>query len=347
MLPYLSNQAPWFVFLIHARDVEDLYQVGGSAFIAEHSADEDEFRDKMCTMPPTVMGQITFGQGLATGELIGVVRMPGQLLRPEGRQQIAEAVRVAATRGARVIGLGALTAPATKGGLTLLPELPRGVTLTTGNALTAAVAVDNAAEAAKAIGLAGAARVAVVGCHGSVGTAASRLLAANGTDLLLVGRTVARVERHLPDLVSRARISADLRDLMTADVVLILTSDSSALMSPDLLREGSVVIDLAHPMNIPRARYQDFWDRGIAVAQGGLVEIPGYRSTVDFRLPSRRAALACLAETYLFSREGITEHSVGPASAELAAELAQIAAGYGVRPWPLGLETLVPSGSGT
>jgi fatty aldehyde-generating acyl-ACP reductase len=342
-MTYLTSQAPWFVFLIHARDVQDLFQVRGSTLIAEHSVDEDEFRDKMCTMPPTVLGQVTFGLGPVTGELIGVVRMPGQLLRPDGRRSISEAVHVAATRGAKVIGLGALTAPATRGGLTLVPELPKGVTLTTGNAFTAAIACANVAEAAQATGLGDAATVAVVGCHGSVGTAASRLLAARGTDLLLIGRTVTRVERELPDLVTRARVSAELRDLVNADIVLLLTSDPSAKLVPGLVRPGTVVIDLAHPVNIEPAQYQDFLNRGVAVAQGGLVEIPGYRSEVDFRLPSRRAALACLAETYLFAREGIREHSVGPASAELAAELALLATAYGIRPWPLGLTATEPS----
>ncbi len=346
MLPYLTNQPPWFAFLIHPRDIIDLYQISGSALIAEHSASEDEFRDKMCSMPPTIVGQVTFGLGGATGELIGVVRMPGQILRPDGKRCIAEAVKLAGARGARVVGLGALTAPATRGGLTLLQELPKRVTLTTGNALTAAIACSNVTEAAKAIGLASAARVAVVGCHGSVGTAASRKLAAGGADLMLIGRTVARVERQLPDLLPCAQISADLRDLVHADVVLLLTSDPSALLTPDILRPGSVVIDLSHPVNIPPAHYRDYLDRDIAVVQGGLVHIPQYHSTLDFRLPSRRAALACLAETYLFSREGISEHSVGPACAELATELEAIAARHGIRPWPLGLPAQVPAQAG-
>jgi predicted amino acid dehydrogenase len=297
----------------------------------------------MCTMPPTIIGQITFGIGAAHGELVGVIRMPGQVLRPEGQRQVAEAVRLAASRGAAVVGLGALTAPATRGGLTLLPDLPKGVTLTTGNALTAAIACSNVAEAADAIGLPGNATVAVVGCHGSVGTAASRQLVASGTDLILVGRTAARIERELPDLIGRARISVGQGDLVLADIVLLLTSDPSALLTPDVLRPGAVVIDLSHPVNIPACDYPKYSARDVAVVQGGLVQIPLYHSTTDFRLPSRRAALACLAETYLFSIEGITEHSVGPASAELAAELLGLAARRGIRPWPLGLAAPAPA----
>lgn len=343
MLPYLTSQAPWFAFLVHPRDIQDLYQVGGSSLIAEHSANEEDFRDKMCSMPPTVLGNVTFGLGPARGELIVVVRMPGQILRPEGQQRIAEAVRLAAGRGAAVVGLGALTAPATRGGLTLLPELPRGVTLTTGNAYTAAIACSNVTEAAEVIGRPGVATVAVVGCHGSVGTAASRLLASSGYGLILIGRTLARIERQLPDLMSRARASSHLADLSHADIVLLLTSDPSALLTPEVLQPGSVVIDLAHPVNIPPSRYGDFLARDVTVVQGGLVDIPRYHSTTDFRLPSRRAALACLAETYLFAREGITEHSVGPATTELAGHLMALASRQGIIPWPLGLAAPIPA----
>lgn len=343
MLPYLTDQPPWFSFLIHPRDIQDLHEVGGSSLIAEHSANDAEFRDKMCSMPPTVVGSVTFGLSPAWGELTAVLRMPGQILRPEGQRQIQVAVRLAVDRGAKVIGLGALTAPATKGGQTLVPELPLGVTLTTGNAFTAAIACSNVTEAAGAAGVHDAATVAVVGCHGSVGTAASRLLAATtGMNLILIGRTVSRIERQLPDLLPRARVSSNLADIAAADVVLLLTSDSTALLTPELPRPGSVVIDLAHPVNIPASRYSEFLARGIIVVQGGLVELPNYHSTTDFRLPSRRAALACLAETYLFAREGIRENSVGPATTELATQLLGIAAQNGIRPWPLGLAAQTP-----
>jgi len=128
-----------------------------------------------------------------------------------------------------------------------------------------------------------------------------------------------------------------------ADIVLLLTSDPSALLTPDVLRPGAVVIDLSHPVNIPLSDYPEYFARDIAVVQGGLVQIPLYHSTINFRLPSRRASLACLAETYLFAREGITEHSVGPASVELAVELAGLAARHGIRPWPLELAAPTPA----
>lgn len=344
MLPYLTNQPPWFVFIVHPRDDQDLHGWAGASILAQHSADEAEFRQKVFSLPPTVIGEVRFGLGPAWGELIGVGRLPGELLRPEGRQRIADAVRLAAQRGAGVVGLGALTSPATHGGLDLLAALPKGITLTTGNAFTAAIARRNVADACEALRLGSDARVAVIGCNGSVGAAASRLLARTGFELILIGRTVARVERELGDLAGQHAVSQNLADAGHADVILLLTNDPAAQLTPGLPRPGSVVIDLAHPVNVDRALYGEFERRQISITQGGLVQIPGYHCTVDFRLPVKHASLACLAETYLFAREGIREHSVGGASAELAGELEQIAARHGIRPYPLGLSRMAAAG---
>ena len=70
--------------------------------------------------------------------------------------------------------------------------------------------------------------------------------------------------------------------------------------------------------------------------------IPGYSSSAELRMPDRRCTLACLAETYLFAREGIREHSVGHAAVELAVELERIADTYGVRPRELDFDSMPP-----
>lgn len=337
MLPYLTNEAPWFSFLVHARDPADFFLVGGSSIIASHSATQQEFITKMCTMPPTVIGTIRVGLGPAWGEVIAVVRMPGQILRPAGRAQITEAALLAARRGSAVLGLGALTAPATRGGTTLLPELPKGVTLTTGNAYTAAVAMQNVTEAAAVLGLGKSARVLVVGATGSVGVAASRLLADERFDLVLAGRTLPRVERELGDLQGTATLTAGLADVSRADIVLLLTSDASSLITPEMPRPGAIVIDFAQPANVDPARYREFTARDVHVAQGGLVRVPGLKCTVDMRLADPNCTLACLAETYLLAREGIRTHSVGNAQPEVARHMLKLAAKHGFSARPLGL----------
>lgn len=336
-MPYLRNEAPAFVFLAHPRDVKDLYAVRGSSVIAEHSADEDEFRDKMLTLPPTITGDITFGFDPIRGELLIVLCLPERIMYSHGREEIDAAVGVVQSRGASVLGLGALTAPATRGGLTLVPKAPRGLTITTGNAYTAAVARHNVVEASQHAGLGDSAVVAVVGCTGSVGVAAARLLDRAGFRLVLIGRSRTRVHRELGDLVPRATVSGSVEDVAHADITLLLTGDPSARITPEMVKPGSMVLDLAHPVNIEREDYARFAERDVRVAQGGLVNIPGYHLTTNLRLPDRHSALACLAETYLFAKEGIREHSVGHASPDFAVELEAVAARHHVRPRPLDL----------
>lgn len=336
-MPYLRGQPPAFVFLAHPRDVKDLYNVRGSSVVADHSADEDEFRDKMLSLPPTITGEATFGFDPIRGELLIVLCLPQQIMYSHGREEIDRALDVVQSRGASVLGLGALTAPATRGGLTLVPKAPRGLTITTGNAYTAAVARHNVVEASIAAGLDDSAVVAVVGCTGSVGVAATRLLDRAGFRLVLIGRSQTRVRKELADIVPRATVSGTVDDIARADITLLLTGDPSAYVTPEMVKPGSVVLDLAHPVNIQPEDYPAFAERDVQVAQGGLVNIPGYHLTTDLRLPDRHSALACLAETYLFAKEGLREHSVGQASADFAIELEAVAARHQVRPRPLDL----------
>ncbi|MGP4028726.1 hypothetical protein [Actinomadura sp. 3N407] len=335
MLPYLGAKAPWFVFLGHPRDRRDLHSIGGSSLIFDHSESEDEFEEKLCSLPPTVVGGITFGFAPIRGEMICVMRMPNQILR--ARDAIAEGVQIAADRGAKVVGLGALTAPATRGGRTLLDTLPRGVTLTNGNAYTAAVARHNVIEAAEYLGLGSQASVAIVGCTGSVGTAASRLLAEDGFDLILVGRTERRVRRELGDLCDGHRVTSGQSELKAAQIILLLTSDSTAHLVPEVVQPGAVIIDLTHPRNIDPSEFPAFSQYDVQVAQGGQVLIPDYHNTMELQLAEGRNTIACLAETYLFAKEGITEHSVGNPPTELARELSEVADLHGVHPARLNL----------
>jgi hypothetical protein len=64
---------------------------------------------------------------------------------------------------------------------------------------------------------------------------------------------------------------------------------------------------------------------------------------MEMRLPDHHSALACLTETYLFARAGITQHSVGQASVSTALELEAVAADHDVTLRPLGLRQVVRS----
>lgn len=334
----IGRPTPWFAFLVHPRDVTDVRRLRGAGVLEQYSMDEEEFLARALSSPPWVIGEVRFGSNPARGELIGVPCMPENVMRAAGRALVAKAAGLAVQRGARVIGLGGLTSPATRGGSLLLPGLRSGFTVTTGNAYTAVVARDNVLEACASLPLHRQPTVAVVGCTGSVGAAATRLLADEDLQLILVGRSEFRVRETLSDVLDeRMTVCSDIVGVAEADVVLLLTSDPSARLRPLIFERcdrGVIVIDVAQPANVTPLLYPEFERLGVAVVEGGVVDVPGLSCTYDLGLPGN-STFACLAETYLFAREGIAQHSVGPASVDLARVLERAAQRRGLTTRPL------------
>lgn len=303
---------------------------------------------KMCSLPPIVAGEVGFGTAAIWGEVVNIMRLPDVMVGPHAARAVLEGLELVLRRGSRVIGLGALTAPATGGGLSLLRHLPAGVTLTNGNAYTAVVVRQNVIEASRNLGLDRRAKVAVVGCTGSVGVPASHLLAEAGFDLTLVGRSARKVKHLLGCLASQAVFAGDLETISEADIVVVLTNDPSAQLTPAHVRTGAVIIDCAQPKNIKDSALEQFRQRNILVCEGGIVRIPCYSTSTDILGLDREDTFACLAETYLFAREGIREHSVGRPTPEFALRLERIAQRHGVIPRPLNIDQAfrqTPAGS--
>jgi fatty aldehyde-generating acyl-ACP reductase len=330
-----SDQPPWFVFIVHPRDVAETLTMPGGAFVRRYSESDEEFVNKLEANPPVVCAEVTFAGSPVRGEIIGVPLLPQAILTPAGNRAVVDASLLAAERGAGVVGLGALTAPATAGGRALLRHVPRNVTITNGNGLTAAIAYQNAREVLALLDDDRDPRIGVLGATGSVGCALSHLLADDDFELILIGTSQARVEQLLGPLLDRAIPASGLASLMNADIVLVLTNDPSATLTADLLSPGAWVIDVAQPHNIDDAALPAFAERDVTVVRGGTVQIPGYSCSWDFRLPMRHHSFACLAETYLLAREGIREHSVGRPSSDYARRIAALAGQHGILPCPL------------
>jgi predicted amino acid dehydrogenase len=230
--------------------------------------------------------------------------------------KIEQAVDRAVELGASVVGLGALTAPVTAGGR-LLRERP-GVTLTTGNAFTAHLTVE---ALRRLLPVAPGGHIAVVGATGSVGSCVVRLLADEpiGTELTLVAREPKRLtslaQEVAATLTGRGRptevhTALTLEAVREADLVLILTSASDALLRGEHLKRGAVVLDDTQPRNTDPALASERPD--VLVIDGGVAEIPGIDVRGDIGLP-RGLAYACLCETMLMALDGHRAHAVGAA----------------------------------
>ncbi|MFD1720734.1 NAD(P)-binding domain-containing protein [Amnibacterium endophyticum] len=253
-------------------------------------------------------------QGEVLGEIITLPLSPRLLLGPDRalvQRRVDEAVDLAVSRGAEIVGLGALTAPVTAGGAKLRRRTDVGVT--NGNAFTAAITVQAVERVVGAFDEPPV--VALVGATGSVGTAVARATARAGiaSELLLVGRTPSSLAALAGSL--DASWSTDLADCRRADVIVLMTSAADAVLGSEHLKPGAVVVDDTQPRNTSERLAAERPD--VVIVDGGVVATPGLvRRGHPIGLPDDRS-FACLAETALLALGGHRGHgTIGRPSLE-------------------------------
>src|SRR3989304_4192184 len=109
-------------------------------------------------------------------------------------RKIVKTVRLAQSKGARLVGLGAYTSVVGDGGQTIAQRV--SVPVTSGDSYTVAVAVESVQEAARRMDIdLSKAPVAVVGASGAIGAVSAELLARYAPQIILVGRSLDRLAR--------------------------------------------------------------------------------------------------------------------------------------------------------
>lgn len=212
----------------------------------------------------------------------------------------------AAGLGARIVGLGAFTSVVGDAGVTIAERVD--VPVTTGDSYTVAIAVEALQEAARLMDIQMQdATVAVVGATGAIGRACSLLLSANDTGrLILVGKREDALnavreecEGGSGDLLATTAMSA----LYAADLIVTVTSAVHAVIEPQHLKPGAVVLDVARPRDVSGQVAEQRDD--VLVVEGGMVAVPGAEPNFnfDFGFPPRKV-FACMAETIALSLEG-------------------------------------------
>jgi acetylornithine/succinyldiaminopimelate/putrescine aminotransferase/predicted amino acid dehydrogenase len=279
------------------------------------------------------------------------------------------AVLQAAAGGAGIVGLGAYTSIITANA-TLLRDLP--VPVTTGNAYTAAAALDGLLCAAPRTDHARATCV-VLGATGAIGRACAIALGQVVGRLVLAGNprggagTLRRLGVVAQDVVEHVRASAGTGALaaaiaaappgspaetaarLHADGVLTVTTDAGSVMpeaelimaatsTPDAIigpgspRRGAVICDVSQPPNTDPGLIAARPD--LTVVTGGLIALPAEAHLgLDLGVPAG-LTWACLAETVLLAhRCGPPRGSVGDRlDAGLVQALRAEARRFGFRP---------------
>lgn len=304
-----------FAFIVHPIDVRrDVARKGGIYALAAHLP-ERTVEWVIQKKKPLVASHITGIQSAtgaqAEGWFIGCPLTPRQLLelpREFVYNRLVQCGELAASLGAKIVGLGAFTSVVGDGGITVAERLQGKIAVTTGNSYTTATAVEAALDGARRMGLTiGDEKVAVVGAGGSIGRTCAHLLAPLAREIALVGRDAARlapVAAELDGLGARVTTHETVSDgLREARVVVTVTSTVDAVIHPEDLAVGAVVCDVARPrdVSVRVARERD----DVLVIEGGVVSVPG--SDVDFRLNfgfPPQTAYACMSETMMLALDG-------------------------------------------
>ncbi len=267
-------------------------------------------------MPGRYVGTVKGSRSEATGKpvdglIYAIGTTPRQMLtRPPDftYTRLNQAIKDAADRGAKIVGLGAFTKVVGDAGVTVAKRAP--IPVTTGNSLTIAATLETAKLTAKRMGWRDLAKgkAMIVGATGAIGSVCSRLLAAAVKDVVLVSiepdRLSALKQKILAE-VPGATVETDVTtNRWVGECDLIVTATSAfgqRVLDISQCKPGAVILDVALPPDISEEEAAVRPD--VIVVESGEITLPGpARFSFDIGLP-QGVAYACLAEAALLTME--------------------------------------------
>jgi acetylornithine/succinyldiaminopimelate/putrescine aminotransferase/predicted amino acid dehydrogenase len=236
-------------------------------------------------------------------------------------EKVRFAMHRMAGAGARFIGLGQYSSIVTLNGRAV-SDL--GIPVTTGNALTAALALEGVKRllAQKGRSLESI-HLGVVGPAGNICNVLSQILVDQVRDVTLVHRdafgvspkfqdAVERIHRHSNRPRGTMQLSSSLADLRACDVVIIGTNSSLPLLHSEHLKTGAIVLDISVPSNISPNVLNERPD--VECFSGGTAALPLGQKFACTVLPLENGEVfGCMAETILCGLLGLERsYSTGP-----------------------------------
>jgi len=296
-----------FGFIVHPLNTDDIFR----KFSFMKRWPESWVKSATRLLPPVMTSRISgisSSYGSVSGCFVGVVLTSQQMLELPLEitlRKIIAAGKKAARAGAKIVGLGAMTAVVGDAGITIARNLD--IAVTTGNSYTVATALEGTEKAAALMGIdISKAEVAVLGATGSIGSVCARILARKVNFLTIIARTVPQLERLAERILDETglavKITSNVKEAVKkADIIMAVSSAAESLIDPDDLKPGAVVCDVARPrdVSVKVAEKRD----DVLIIEGGLVEVPGdVNFNFNFGFPPK-TAYACMAETMILALE--------------------------------------------
>lgn len=302
-----------FAFLVHPRGLGDFYK----KFPYLKFLPKKIVLFLTTVMPPIVVSEIT---GLKSvdgepiqGHIISIPITARQMIedRDLALRKIRQAVLFAEKKGAKIIGLGALTASFSNGGK-LLHESVESLGITTGRAYTVKTVSGYAKKAIADFGLPKETiRVGVVGAAGSIGSNVAVQLARFGVKnfvLIDLERKLEKVKKTLERVRGIGGISVesthDVSHVRECDIIITATSAPEVVVYSDDVSSGTIIINDAQPSDLDPEllRRED-----VLVIEGGIIHTPGVRCNFNLGLAGKEDTFCCLGEVLILAHNGLTD----------------------------------------
>lgn len=303
-----------FGFLVHPRNLNDVF----IKFPILRLLPKSIVYFLLKKMPPVLVSKI---KGLKDregkdmgGYVISIPLTAKQMIEDRGLalKKMKEAVRFAHKKGVRIIGLGALTASLSRGGIDLA-DAQEGMGFTTGRAYTVKTVTDYVKDVIREFAFdKERVVIGIVGAAGSIGSGCAEHLAEWGVNnflLIDLERKLGALEAKIADIhdaVSHTRLSIKkshhVRDINTADIIITATNAPEVVLEASDLKLGAIIINDAQPSDIS----PDVYDRDdVLVIEGGVIKTPGVRTHFNFGLAHHEEAFCCLGEVLILAHNNI------------------------------------------
>lgn len=314
---FKKNQGYSFAFLVHSRGHRDIYRKypffkflpkGFGLWIME-------------ALWPITLSKVTGLKNTKDGSevkgyVIGITMTARQMMqnRKKALRKIRNALHLARGKGVSLVGLGGLTSSLSGGGHELLDI--EGINVTTGHAYTAYNVTETLFKVIDQFGAQKeSVRIAIVGAAGSVGTLCAEIIARAGYQHLVLidlERKLSHITEYIPELKTlntsvSVHVTTDIHAVSGSDFVITATNTPEALITPELVHDGMVIVDDAQPSDI----HLDVLEMGnVLVLEAGVVHTPGVHSNFNYGLKNRTDNFCCMAELLILASHSWNNHYV-------------------------------------
>lgn len=288
-----------FAFIVHPRDYNDVVSNLGFLKLFPKRLVYQFFSK----LPAFTVSKITGLRSLRDntmldGWVIGMPMFAHEIMenRSKAQRKINSAIKLAKKRGAKVVGLGALTGSVMEGGAGTANK--DGTVVTAGRAYTAKAIEMYTEDVIHKLGLDKSnLTIAIVGAAGGVGSAIMHYFLAEPFSKLILIDLERKLDyiKGLKNLKPHVEITHQISAVREADIIVTVTNAPEAVIESKDIKSGAVIIDDAQPSDISPEIIKNRLDV-IVIEAGAICTDFNIRIGTNLRLANKNEIYCCLGE---------------------------------------------------